>query len=41
MIVKENANHQKLLTKNIQEIQNTMRRSNQRIISIEESEDYQ
>jgi predicted nucleic acid-binding Zn-ribbon protein len=39
--VKENAKSKKLLTQNIQEIQNTMRRPNLRIIGIEESEDSQ
>jgi predicted nucleic acid-binding Zn-ribbon protein len=36
-IVKENAKSKKLLTQNIQEIQDTMRRPNLMIISIEES----
>jgi uncharacterized coiled-coil protein SlyX len=36
--VKENAKSKKLLAQNIQEIQNTMRRPNPRIIGIEESE---
>jgi uncharacterized coiled-coil protein SlyX len=36
-IVKEKANSIKLLTQNIQEIQDTMRRPNLRIIGIEES----
>jgi chromosome segregation ATPase len=40
-IIKENAKRKKLLTQNIQEIQDTMRRLNQRIIGIEESEDSQ
>jgi hypothetical protein len=39
--VKENAKFKKLLTQNIQEIQDTMRRQNLRIIGIEESEDSQ
>jgi uncharacterized coiled-coil protein SlyX len=39
--VEENAICEKLLIQNIQEIQDTMRRSNPRIISIEESEDSQ
>ena len=39
--VKENAQYKKLLTQNIQEIQDTMRRQNLRIIGIEESEDSQ
>jgi hypothetical protein len=39
--VKESAKCKKLLTQNIQEIQDTMRRPNLRIIGIEESEDSQ
>ena len=39
--VKENAKSKKLLTQNIQEIQDTMRRPNLRIICIEESGDSQ
>jgi hypothetical protein len=39
--VKENAKCKKILTQNIQEIQNTMRRPNLRIIGIEEREDFQ
>jgi hypothetical protein len=39
--VKENAKSKKLLTKNVQEIQNTMRRPNLRIIDIDENEDFQ
>ena len=39
--VKENAKCKKLLTQNIQEIQDTMRRPNLRIIGIEENEDSQ
>ena len=39
--VKGNEKCKKLLTQNIQEIQDTMRRPNQRIISIEESKDSQ
>jgi hypothetical protein len=35
--VKENANCKKLLTKNIQKVHDTLRRSNLRIIGIEES----
>jgi hypothetical protein len=38
---KKNAKCKKLLTQNIQEIQNTMRRPNPRIMGIEESEDSQ
>jgi prefoldin subunit 5 len=39
--VKENEKCKKILTQNIQEIQDTMRRPNLRIIGIEESEDSQ
>ena len=39
--VKDNVKLKKLLVQNIQEIQNTMRRPNLRIIGIEESEDSQ
>jgi hypothetical protein len=39
--VEENAKSKKLLTQNIQEIQDTMRRPNQRILGIEDSEDSQ
>jgi hypothetical protein len=39
--VKENATCKKVLTQNIQEIQDTMRRPNQRIIGIEENKDFQ
>jgi hypothetical protein len=39
--VKENTKHKKLLTQNIQEIQDTMKRANLRMIGIEESEDSQ
>ena len=39
--VKENAKCKKILTQNIQEIQDTMRKSNLRIIGMEESEDSQ
>jgi len=39
--VKDNVKCKKLLAQNIQEIQDTMRRSNLRIIGIEESEDSQ
>jgi hypothetical protein len=41
LTVKVNANCKKLLTQNIQEIEDTMRRPNLRIIGIEESEDSQ
>jgi hypothetical protein len=37
--IKENAKCKKILTENIQEIQNTMRRSNLRIIGVDENED--
>jgi len=40
-IVKENSKYKKLLTHNIREIQDTMRRPNLRIIGIEESQDSQ
>jgi hypothetical protein len=39
--VKENSKSKKLLTQSIQEIQDTMRRPNLRIIGMEESEDSQ
>jgi hypothetical protein len=39
--VKENAKWKKLITQNIQEIQDTMRRPNLRIIGIEKSKDFQ
>ena len=39
--VKDNAKCIKLVIQNIQEIQNTMRRPNPRIIGIEESKDFQ
>jgi uncharacterized coiled-coil protein SlyX len=39
--VKENTKHKRLLTQNMQEIQDTMRRPNLRIIGIDESEDSQ
>jgi hypothetical protein len=38
--IKENAKYKKILTQNIQEIQDTMRRPNLRIIGIDENEDY-
>jgi uncharacterized coiled-coil protein SlyX len=38
-VVKENTKNKMLLTQNIQEIQDTMKRANLRIIGIEESED--
>jgi len=40
-MVKDNVNQKKLLVQNIQEIQDTMRRSNPRIIGIEENKDSQ
>ena len=39
--VKDNAKCKKLVSQNIQEIQDTMRRPNLRIIGIDESEDLQ
>jgi hypothetical protein len=39
--IKENAKCKKIVTQNIQEIQDTMRRPNLRIIGIDENEDYQ
>jgi hypothetical protein len=39
--IKENAKCKKILTQNIQEIQDTMRRPNLRLIAIDENEDYQ
>jgi hypothetical protein len=39
--VKENAKSKKIITPNIQKIQDTMRRPNLRIIGIEESKDSQ
>jgi hypothetical protein len=39
--IKEIGKHKKILTKNIQEIQDTMRRSNLRIIGLDENEDFQ
>jgi hypothetical protein len=39
--IKENAKCKKILTQNIQEIQETMRRPNLRIIGIDENEDFQ
>jgi chromosome segregation ATPase len=40
-IIKENAKCKKILTQNIQEIQDTMRRPNLQIIGVEENEDFQ
>jgi hypothetical protein len=39
--IKENAKCKKILTQNIQEILDTMRRPNLRIIGVEENEDFQ
>jgi hypothetical protein len=39
--IKENAKCKKILTQNIQEIQDTMRRPNQRIIGVNENGDFQ
>jgi chromosome segregation ATPase len=39
--IKENANCKKILTQNIQEIQDTMRRPNLWIIGVDENEDFQ
>jgi hypothetical protein len=39
--IKENAKCKKILTQNIQEIQDIMRRPNPRIIGIDENEDFQ
>ena len=39
--IKESANCRKILSQNIQEIQDTMRRINQRIIGVDENEDFQ
>jgi hypothetical protein len=39
--IKENAKCKKILTQNIQEIQDTMRRPNIRIIGVDENEDFQ
>jgi uncharacterized coiled-coil protein SlyX len=38
--IKENAKCKKILTQNIQEIQDTMRRPNLRIIGVDENEDF-
>jgi hypothetical protein len=40
-LVKENANYKKILTQNIQEIQDTMRRPNLWIIGVDENDDFQ
>ena len=39
--IKENAKCKKILTQNIQEIQDTMRRPNLRIIGVDENKDFQ
>jgi hypothetical protein len=39
--IKENAKCKKILTQNFQEIQDTMRRLNLRIIGVDENEDFQ
>ena len=39
--IKENAKCKKILTQNIQEIQDTLRRPNLQIIGVDENEDYQ
>jgi hypothetical protein len=39
--IKENAKCKKILTQNVQEIQDTMRRPNMRIIRVDENEDFQ
>jgi hypothetical protein len=39
--IKESAKYKKILTQNIQEIQDTMRRPNLRIIEVDENEDFQ
>ena len=39
--IKENAKCKKILTQNIQENQDTMRRPNQRIVGVDEHEDFQ
>jgi uncharacterized coiled-coil protein SlyX len=39
--IKENAKWKKILTQNIQEIQDTMRRPNLQIIEVDENEDFQ
>jgi predicted nucleic acid-binding Zn-ribbon protein len=39
--IKENAKYKKILTQNIQEIQDTMKRPNPRTIGIDEKEDFQ
>jgi chromosome segregation ATPase len=39
--IKENSRCKKILTQNIQEVQDTMRRPNLKIIGVEENEDFQ
>ena len=39
--IKENTKCKKILTQNMQEIQNTMRRANLRKIGVDENEDFQ
>jgi hypothetical protein len=39
--IKDNTKHKKILTQNLQEIQDTMRRSNLQIIGVDENEDFQ
>jgi hypothetical protein len=39
--IKENAKYKKILTQNNQEIQDTIRRPNLRIVGIDENEDFQ
>ena len=39
--IKENAKCKKILTQNIQDIQDTLRRPNLRIIGVDENEDFQ
>ena len=39
--IKENTKYKRILTQNIQEIQDTMRRPNLRIIGVDENEDFQ
>ena len=39
--IKENTKRKRILTQNIQEIQDTMRRPNLRILGVDENEDFQ
>jgi hypothetical protein len=41
VLIKENGKCEKILTQNIQEIQDTIRRPNVRIIGVDENEDFQ